>query len=253
MSTSICTSCLARLQIGRLTWLARASPAPNSSFHSSASQQNVVKKKTNTAVSRAPKLRESRSARIVRKRKDRPKPPPVGQRAMERRRIILSNTNALELEDMEKLTPTNMADESKAGNVLALDGPVLDQLREAKAFKTTQNWNLFRNPSTLQRHESVQIGADINAVNESGKTCHRLVTGNKASGKSVHLLQAMSMAYLNKWIVINVPDGKDFLTSSFATMLTIPQARNMLSISLLMHLHLETTATKHQSCMSSLS
>lgn len=115
---------------------------------------------------------------------------------------------------MDKLSTETMADESKTGHVLTLEGPLLDQLREAKAFKRTQNWNLFRNPSTLQRKESIQIGMDVNSVNESlkdgqtAKTYHRLIVGEKASGKSVHLLQAMSMAYLNKWIVINVPDGK---------------------------------------------
>lgn len=104
-----------------------------------------------------------------------------------------------------------MADAEQVGKVLVLDGPLLDQLRDAKAFKTTQNWNMFRTPSTLVRTETVEIGSDIQDVGESVKsgeaqTMHKLITGEKACGKSIHLLQSMSMAYLNKWIVINIPD-----------------------------------------------
>jgi len=216
MSLSVCTSCLARLRLtNTAATLTAASRAPTSSFHSSAAAQNVVKKKaTNVAGARAPKLRESRSARIKKKSKDRPKPPPVGQRRTERRRIVLSNTNALQVQGLETLKVDNMADAAKIGSVLALDGPVIDQLREAKAFKTTQNWNLFRAPSTLVRSETVEVGADIQDVNEGlgdtaglgAATMRRVVTGEKASGKSIHLLQAMSLGYLNKWVVVNVPD-----------------------------------------------
>lgn len=237
MSLSICTSCLARLQISTAAvpnLAASRIPSPFRSFHSSGVQQNVVKKKSVVvAGARAPKLRESRSARIVKKKRDRPKPPPVGQRRMERKRIVLSNTNALEVRDLDKLTVGNMADVAKVGQVLALDGPLLDQLREAKAFKTTQNWNLFRAPSTLQRKESVEVAADIQNVTQSANTggpaatLQKLVVGDKASGKSIHLVQAMSMAYLNKWVVINVPDCKAAAPLMRMSMiLTVHQAKN---------------------------
>lgn len=209
MSLSICTSCLARLRLGKvpLTIIPTASSILTASFHSSAANQNVVKKKTvKVAGVNAPRLRESRSARINKKSKERPKPPPVGQRRTERRRIVLSNTNAIPLQNHDKLTTENMSDSGRIGQVLALDGPLLDQLREAKAFKTTQNWNLFRTPSTLFRQETAELGCDIEDVNEQKTTLERLIVGEKMSGKSVHLLQAMSMAYLNKWMVINVPD-----------------------------------------------
>jgi len=174
----------------------------------------VVKKKTvSVQGARPPKLRQSRSARIKKKSKERPRPPPVGERKTQRKRIVLSNTNALEVQGLQKLGTGNMADAEQIGKVLVLDGPLLDQLRDAKAFKTTQNWNMFRTPSTLVRTETVEVGNDIRDVNESMKsegaqTMHKLITGEKASGKSIHLLQAMSMAYLSKWVVINIPDCK---------------------------------------------
>lgn len=214
MSLSICTSCLARLRISTAatTLIPTASLVQTSSFHSSAVQQNVVKKKTVSVQGARPaKLRESRSARIKKKSKERPRPPPVGERRTQRKRIVLSNTNALEVQGLEKLSIENMADAKQIGKVLALDGPLLDQLRDTKAFKTTQNWNMFRTPSALVRTETVETGNDIQDVNDSVKsdeaqTMHKLITGEKASGKSIHLLQAMSMAYLSKWIVISIPD-----------------------------------------------
>lgn len=210
MSLSICTSCLARLRITPTTSsLPSISQIPSSisSFHTTASQHNVVKKKaTNVPGARVSKLRESKSARIKKDKKVRPRPPPVGQRKAERRRIVLSNTNALPISDLEVLSAENMADAGKTGQMLSLDGPLLDQLREAKAFKTTQNWSLFRTPSVLIRDEAVELGADVQDVVNEKSTVRRLIVGEKASGKSVHLLHGMSLGYMNKFVVVNVPD-----------------------------------------------
>lgn len=212
MSLSICTSCLARLRIAPTpSSLPSISQIPSSisSFHSSASQQNVVKKKaSNVPGTRAPKLRESRSARIKKDKKTRPRPPPVGQRKAEFKRIVLSNTNALPVTGLEVLSADNMADAEKVGQMLSLDGPLLDQLREAKAFKTTQNWSLFRTPSVLVRDEAVELGADVQDVMEEKATIRKLIVGGKASGKSVHVLHGMSLGYMNKFVVVNVPDCK---------------------------------------------
>lgn len=210
MSLSVCTSCLARLRItSTIPSLAAISQLPGSlsSFHNSVVQQNVVaKKKVVAAGARAPKLRESRSARVNKNKKDRPRPPPVGQRRAERKRIVLSNTNALPVAGLEVLSKENMTDIGKVGQMLSLDGPVLDQLREAKAFKVTQNWSLFRTPSVLIRGEGVELGADLQKATEQKATVRKLVVGEKASGKSVHLLHAMSMAYMNACVVVNIPD-----------------------------------------------
>jgi len=115
---------------------------------------------------------------------------------------------------MEDLSTANMSDEEKIGQVLGLEGTLLDQLREAKAFKTMQDWNVFRRPATLFRRDTLEIGLQIQDINQSGggnglrpMTIRSIITGEKATGKSLLLLQAMSMAYLNNWIVINIPEG----------------------------------------------
>lgn len=217
MSTSICTTCLSRLRIStgivsRLAATTTVIPIA-SSFHTSAVHQNVVKKKSGAAP--VAKFREARSAKIKRKTRDRPKPPPVGERKAQRKRIVLSNTNALEVSGLEYLNNKNMTDQEKLGQMLALEGALLDKLRDSKAFKTTQNWNMFRQPSTLMRQESIELGqdvADINASREDQgmgpRTVHKIIDGERASGKSIHLLQAMSMGFVNDWVVINIPEGR---------------------------------------------
>jgi len=159
--------------------------------------------------------RETRSAKIKKKIKDRPKPPAVGERKAARNRIVLSNINALEVPSMADLSTENMADAEQIGKVLGLEGPLLDQLREVKAFKRTQNWSMFRRPATLIREETVNLGQDFEDVNDSIqdpkmglRTIRQVITGPRSSGKSLLLLQAMSMAFLNKWVVINVPESK---------------------------------------------
>ena len=127
------------------------------------------------------------------------------------------------------MTPENMADQGRIGQVLGLEGALLDQLRDAKAFKPTQNWNMFRRPATLIRKETVSIGQNIQEVNDSlqgeelaALTLQRLIAGERSTGKSLLLLQAMSMAYMNNWIVLNVPEG---MTISLTTLLTVSLTR----------------------------
>ncbi len=134
---------------------------------------------------------------------------------MLRKRIVLSNTNAYEIKGMQNLSPSNMADERYVGQMLGLEGNLLDQLRNAKAFKKAQNWNLFRRPATLVRTETVELGRNFQSVLASVEkgdadkpTLRHVIAGERVSGKSVLLLQALSMGYMNKWIVINVPEGQ---------------------------------------------
>jgi small subunit ribosomal protein S29 len=127
---------------------------------------------------------------------------------------VLSNTNALEIRDMHDLSVENMADEVQVGRVLGLESALLDQLRDAGAFKRSQNWNLFRRPGTLVREETLAVGKLIQQINQQRdqqgeKTVLRhIVHGDKMCGKSVLLLQAMSMAFMSKWVVIDIPDGE---------------------------------------------
>ncbi|KIW94454.1 uncharacterized protein Z519_04430 [Cladophialophora bantiana CBS 173.52] len=264
MSLSICTECLSRLRISSTTPKGLAVKASTltqtTSFHSSAAQYKspLLKKKVAQSGTAPPRSRQSQSARLKKKSRERPKLPPVGERRAQRHRIVLSNTNALPVSDIETWSKENMVDEKSVGKMMALDGELLDQLRDSGAFKTTQNWGLFRRPATLIREETHQIARDIENVKQGGenkKLVKHLVIGERASGKSVLVLQAMSMAYMNNWIVLNVPEAQAFVnnTSSYAPLRHgEDESEHMYIQPHLTQLLLTRTATSNESVLKSL-
>ena len=141
------------------------------------------------------------------------RPPAPGERKAIRKRIVLSNTNALEVPGLEEFTVDAMIDMRLRGQVLAIPGPVVDQLRGVEAFKVGQSWRLFRKPSMLIRKETVEYGQLIASMSEEGRsarTIRRVLVGERGSGKSTLLLQAMAMAFMKNWVVINLPNGRSY-------------------------------------------
>jgi small subunit ribosomal protein S29 len=141
---------------------------------------------------------------------DRPRPPPVGERKALRKRIVLSNPNALEVQGMQDLTEETMVDSRLRGTVLGLPLPLIDPLRAVQAFKPRQGWSIFRRPATVVRRETVELGRQFDMISgdgeDKGKVVKKIVTGVRGTGKSVHLLQAMAMAFTKKWVVFTVPE-----------------------------------------------
>ena len=95
------------------------------------------------------------------------------------------------------------------GQVLGVPEPVVDQLRAVEAFKVAQAWPLFRRPAMLMRKDTLDMAMEIDDVSSRarGKTIRRVFVGERGSGKTVMLLQAMTMAFLKDWVVINIPEG----------------------------------------------
>ena len=137
-----------------------------------------------------------------------------GERRALKKRIVLSNPNALEIEGMVDLSAETMVDSRLRGTVLGLPMPMIDQLRAVEAFKPKQGWSIFRRPGTVLRRDTIEMGRLVEQISgegdkpQKGKVAKKIINGMKGSGKSVHLLQAMAMAFLKKWVVITVPDGK---------------------------------------------
>ena len=141
------------------------------------------------------------------------RPPAPGERKALRKRIVLSNVNALEVRDMQDLTTETMIDMRLRGHVIGIPGPMVDQLRALEAFKVSQSWGLFRRPGMLVRRETVEYGRMFEELSgeSAGKVIRRVLVGDKGSGKSIMVLQAMAMDLLKGWIVVNIPDGTNFL------------------------------------------
>jgi small subunit ribosomal protein S29 len=168
---------------------------------------NAIIKKKNPSQLRAVNAKAVKTLRIKKKIPVKTgRPPAPGERKALRKRIVLSNSNALEVSTMANMTPE--LDPAQIGVVLGLPGPLVDQLRAVEAFKTTQGWGLFRRPAMLIREESVEIAKTLQAAQDAKQTSVAILDGERGAGKSLMLLQAMATAFLKGWIVVNIPEGK---------------------------------------------
>ena len=139
------------------------------------------------------------------------KRPNPGERKAYRKRIVLSNTNALPVNGMEDFSVENMCEQKSRGVVLGIPGDTVDQLRAVDAFKPTQAWGMFRRPGMLVRNETVEYAKLLEELQSQGKSLRKVLVGERGSGKSLMALQAMTMAFLRGWTVMNIPEGTHFV------------------------------------------
>lgn len=142
------------------------------------------------------------------------KTPQPGERKAWRKRIVLSNNNAIPVHGSPRLDADNMAASDSAGKVFRIPEDTIDQLRASEAFKSSQTWGLFNSPHTLIRPETVQLCAGMKEKAAKGETHRVVISGERAAGKSVVLLQAMANAFLNEWVVINIPEAQELTTAA---------------------------------------
>ncbi|KAL2154456.1 hypothetical protein VTH82DRAFT_3132 [Thermothelomyces myriococcoides] len=141
------------------------------------------------------------------------KPPLPGERKAYRKRIILSNDNAIPVPWLTDLGPADLTSSENVAKVMALPGELQDQLRTSEAFKTTQCWGMFRKPAVLVRKETVDLTNRMQEAAANRQVLRLVVTGDKVAGKSLMLLQAMSHAFLNDWIVLHFPEAQELTTA----------------------------------------
>lgn len=148
--------------------------------------------------------------------RDRGKRPGPGERKAFRKRIVLSNPNALEVAGLQDMKMELINDDRFVGTVVGIPDPVVVQLRAVEAFKPSQAWPLFRRPAMLVRKETIEYAKTMEEIGKEGgaQTVRKILVGDRGSGKSLMLLQAMAMAMLQNWVVINIPDGQSDLSPS---------------------------------------
>ncbi|CAL3962105.1 unnamed protein product [Diplocarpon coronariae] len=173
------------------------------------------------------------------------KPPAVGERKAMRKRIVLSNTNALEVGDLrdlsgelvdeiiqeqsettreqEALQAAAVEDQENGlvGQVVGLSGLTVDSLRAVEAFKTTQGWGIFRRPAVLIRGESAVVARRMLQAAEEGETVRMVLEGEKGTGKSLMMLSAMATAFIKGWVVVNIPEAQE-VTNAMTDYAAIP-------------------------------
>ncbi|MCJ1431816.1 37S ribosomal protein S23 mitochondrial [Xylographa pallens] len=221
MSSGRCGSCIARAPENLTYRLPRRHSNsvvrfPQHAFFSTTSQNLALPtpKSRPSKLATGPPKRGEKTTYARKKKKpseSKARPPAPGERKALRKRIVLSNTNALEVPDMQDFTAESMGNAKLQGQVVGIPGPVVDQLRAIEAFKTCQGWGLFRRPGMLVRAETVSHGKLVQSMSDpqDTRTIRRIYVGERGSGKSTMLLQAMTMAFLQNWVVINFPEGQD--------------------------------------------
>lgn len=169
---------------------------------------NPVKKKSTVTKVIKPHQRAGSSLKIKKKAFIKPagRPPMPGERKAMRKRIVLSNVNAIEV-PLTDLSKENLLDLQLVGKVVGLPDVVVDQLRAVEAFKITQGWSLFRRPAVLVRRESVKIATMLEDAAGKKETCRVVLDGQRGAGKSMLVTHALASAFLKGWIVINIPEG----------------------------------------------
>jgi small subunit ribosomal protein S29 len=181
-------------------------PSTSASFTTSTAQLA----KEDTGLSRH--VRTGKRLVLGRKKKktrDPGKPVAPGERKAFRKRIQLSNDNALEVTGLAPLSAENIVSQKAVGTMVGLPDQMIDQLRSVEAFKPTQNWGLFRSPHMLIRQETVDFVKNITDKISKKETVRVVVTGDRSSGKSMLGLQTLAAGFMNKYVVINIPEGMD--------------------------------------------
>jgi len=220
MPPSICLRSLSQLSIDAVTQPSSAPRLlhPRAAFFSTSAARYATAPKRKGVVA-APK----KGVKQLNTKKGRTsggadagKRPAQGERKAQRKRIVLSNNNALEVSSLKDLGKNNVLSEQNEGKVMGIPGETVDALRDIEAFKTTQGWSLFRRPAVLMRKEAIQLAKLFNEVEGSAsgqqkKTIRRILSGERMSGKSTLLLQGLTMGFLREWFVINLPEGETIM------------------------------------------
>ncbi|KXL44523.1 hypothetical protein M433DRAFT_68167 [Acidomyces richmondensis BFW] len=211
MSSSICRRCLQR---SAHPFDAPPPPSRGSShapFSTSFSRAATPPKKKvgagKPAARQGTTLRLAKNHRTVSGR-----PPAPGERKAIRKRVVLSNNNALEVPHLENLTRDGAKPDvlrRMQGQMFGLADETVAALGALAAFKPTQGWGLFRRPATLVRGETVDMAERLHNAGNTQQTDRRVLCGSKGSGKSVLVLQGLAMAQLNGWVTIHFPEARD--------------------------------------------
>jgi len=213
MASTNCWRCLARPSQRLLLAPASASASITASSVSTSAAFSTSTQQNAKAASKAePNMtRHFRAGKQMVIRNPRKplqgKPPAPGERKAFRKRIQLSNDNALEVSGLDVMTPEIVVDPESVGKVVGIPGELIDQLRACEAFKSSQNWNLFRAPHTLLRKETVELAKRMTDAIAKKETLRIVVTGDRGSGKSILGLQALATGFLSQWVVVNIPEG----------------------------------------------
>jgi small subunit ribosomal protein S29 len=218
MPPSICLRGFSQLSIDAVAHPARALHPRAALFSTSAARHATAPKRKGMIAAPKKGVKSLNTKKSKKATADTAKRPGQGERKALRKRIVLSNNNALEVSSLKDLSKDNVFSEQNEGKVMGLPDLTVDALRDMGAFKATQGWSLFRRPAVLMRKEAIQLAKLYKEVEDSPagqerKTIRRILSGDRMSGKSTLLLQGLAMGFLREWFVISIPEAQDIVNA----------------------------------------
>ncbi|KAK4105889.1 mitochondrial ribosomal protein [Parathielavia hyrcaniae] len=220
MSAPSCLRCLVRPSAGvTVSSLPRSSPLAVARAAPFSTTTANLRPKKEVQTGGAPKghVRSGKMLQLGKFKKgkagDRGRTPAPGERKAYRKRITLSNDNAIPVPWLTDLGPADLANPANTARIMALPTEVQDQLRASEAFKPTQCWGMFRKPAVLVRKETIDMANRMQNAADKRHTLRLVVSGDKLTGKSLMVLQAMAHAHLNNWVVIHIPEVQELTTA----------------------------------------
>lgn len=215
MAASMCFRCLRRSLYDIDVSTTVHQRVQRAAFSSSSSLAGNPPKKKPVTGNRVASARPGRTLRLSKKKRTATgRPPAEGERKALRKRVVLNNTNALEVPGLRDLDRSRLSSDrlqEAQDKVLGLQNDTVEALRSLNAFQPTQAWKFFQRPATLIRKETLELAKEINRIAEKqgGDVVRRVILGDRGSGKSVLQLQALAMASLKRWFVVHLPEAKD--------------------------------------------
>lgn len=218
MSSSLCLRCLKRSLVPIESSLP-SNAASRAAFSTSSPIFATPPKKKTVVANKGAK--QGKTLKLAKKKRVQTgRPPAPGERKAARKRVVLTNANALEVQGLEDLSIANVVSPEALkgldGRVMGFNEDTIEALRALEGFKPTQGWSLFRRPASLIRRETVEMGEMIQAMRAKKGVARVVLAGDKSSGKSVMQLQSMAMAHLQGCVMVHFHEARDMTIAQTA-------------------------------------
>lgn len=114
--------------------------------------------------------------------------------------------------ELKQLTPDSFTDEA-IGTVFETPTNLVTQLRALDMLQKRGGYQFFSQIASVMRKPSVEL-AEMITKNGSSSCRRAVIDGPPGSGKSVALLQMVTLALSKQWVVIAIPRAEELTDSS---------------------------------------
>ena len=227
MASTPCLRCLRR-SLRSIDGSASLATAPRADFSTTspslAGRTSATQTPKKKGVVAKPTSRQGRTLHLKKNvRVSNAKPPAPGERKAVRKRIVLSNTNALEVPGLQDLTADKL--ERHDGKTVVLDG-----YRGTGAGGRQSHSGRSESAGGVQAYSRMELVSETCELGErrdgedgdrpsrmplvkAGRRSERSYSVRQVAVRACSLLQAQAMAYLKGWVVVHFPEAQDLVNA----------------------------------------